>query len=461
MKIMSSEIIQLAVFAAPLIFPWNVFGESQITLDLDRKSGVYRKGDMVYLTVCYQKDGKPASGALRIDSYYPDGSSEQKIFSISGRNVFPVKLEKDAARFVVSEQRADKSASGKHLASAAIGVVADPQSITPGITEPSDFQQFWDRAKAELAKVPAKAVRKELEVTDALLPSATSWFTYVTRKEIDTPIALKGNFRLWDVRVDCVGNVPVSGYLTMPAGAKPKSLPVIVTFHGAGVRSASKAFVSGAIRFDVNAHGIENGREPAYYQGLASSRLKDYRRKNADSRDRFYFRNMFLRVIQALEYVKTLPEYDGETLIVIGNSQGGAQALAAGFFDPSVKLIYAGVPALCDHGGIFAGRNSGWPQLIRLKNGKPENPDILRTAAYYDMAFFAGRIRAEIYMTVGLVDTVCAPTTVFAAFNRIPPGRKHIRISPSDKHGDIDFPAFNRRVQEVVRAVSAKKALGK
>ncbi len=117
--------------------------------------------------------------------------------------------------------------------------------------------------------------------------------------------------------------------------------------------------------------------------------------------------------------------------------------------DPDVVLICARVPAMCDHGGILAGRESGWPRLVQLKNGKPVDPEIARTAAYYDCAFFARRIKAEAYLTVGLIDRTCCPCSVYAAFNAIP-GKKHIYVMPDKAHVGTIPPDFLTRQQELI-----------
>lgn len=421
--------------------------QPKISLSSDKKDCICKKGETVVLTV----NGNLPDSGIKILMYQPN-TAVKTLELPAGKNCVTVVHPGGAVRFEAVPAVAGKTASGrkKKTVLASIGVIADPYSIRPGFTEPEDFQQFWDNAKAELAKVPVKAERKEIEVTDDLIPKASSYFSYRVPVKMNEPTVLKGKFRCWDVKVDSVGGVPVSGYLTMPADAKPKSLPAIVTFQGAGVKTANKAFVSGAIRFDVNAHGIENGQPADYYRKLAAGKLKGYTAIGLDSRDKYYFRNMYLRVQRALDYIKTLPEYDGKTLIVAGNSQGGGQTLVAAGLDPDVKLILASVPAMCDHGGILAGRISGWPRLVKMKNGKVVNPEAVKTLPYFDAAFFAKRIKAEAYLTVGLIDVTCSPTSVFAAYNNIP-GKKHITVLPYRGHRGTLSPAFIRRVQQVVQ----------
>jgi cephalosporin-C deacetylase-like acetyl esterase len=66
----------------------------------------------------------------------------------------------------------------------------------------------------------------------------------------------------FDLQADSIG-APVSGYLARPVGAQPKSLPIILSVHGAGVQSSSLAGAvswahEGMLALDINAHGLPN-----------------------------------------------------------------------------------------------------------------------------------------------------------------------------------------------------------
>ena len=301
--------------------------------------------------------------------------------------------------------------------SGGVGAMTDPEKIRPGAAEPADFDAFWAQKRAELDKVPVKATRVPFEL-------GKRWKDY---------------YNCWDIKVDCAGGAPVSGYLCIPKNAKPKSLPVLVRYHGAGVRSASPVTMyRGVITLDVNAHGIENGKDAAFYTDLAKNGLKDYRHRGKLNRNENYFVGMYLRVMRSLDYVKTLPEWDGKTLVVFGGSQGGGQSLAAAALDKDVTHCVAGVPAICDHGGVQAGRVSGWPQFVSFRNiGKLTDDDkaVLREVAYIDGVNMARRIKAVTYIGTGFIDTTCVPTSVFAAYNSIPAGvEKHMTISPARGH---------------------------
>ena len=320
---------------------------------------------------------------------------------------------------VLNEKKKPVLNSRKRVLIGGLGVRVDPWKIRPGNPNcPADFDEFWAKQRAELDKVPVKATRTEVKLS---------------KKDA----AKYPNVVCYDVKVDCAGGAPVSGYLCMPRGAKEKSLPAIVFYHGAGVRSSIKqaSYGSKAIAFDVNAHGIENGKPTKFYKDLFDGALKDYRTRGFDDHNHIYFVGMFLRVMRAMDYVKSLPEWDGKTLIVCGGSQGGAQTIAAAALDPQVTLAVPGVPALCDLGGQLAGRRAGWPIHYIRPPQKQSDPAIIKEIAYIDGVFFAQRIKCPIFVTTGGIDNTCHAASVFAAFNAIPGKNKKLHYHPTGDHG--------------------------
>ena len=300
----------------------------------------------------------------------------------------------------------------------AIGALVEPEKLMPGVAEPEDFRQFWDACLAELAKVPMKA----------------------TVKEIPAIQEKRGAFVLKDVRVSCVDDVPVSGYLVMPRNAKPKSLPAVVSYHGAGVSSAKPYYREGAISFDVNAHGIENGQKGPFYADLYKQKLEKYWLMGKESRETFYFKGMYLRAVRALQYVKSLPEWNGKVLVSFGASQGGAQSLAAAALDPDVTLCIADVPAMSDHGATVAGHRAGWPKFYSVKRGVPSDAALAKTVQYFDSNKFAKYIRCPVYLSTGLVDFTCSPTSVYTVYNSLNV-EKHLEIIPNGTHNSLSKEA--------------------
>lgn len=308
------------------------------------------------------------------------------------------------------------------------GFLVDHEKFTQTYPEPADYELFWKKVKEELNQVPFK-------VTAVTLPVQTYG---------------KVNVISQDVRVQCTENIPVSGYLSIPQNAAPKSLPAVLLLHGSGVRSSSlngtvRYAAKGAIAFDMNAHGIPNGKPDSFYKEL---REKVYYCKQPDGSTRYalryirdphkyYFKAMYQRVMRALELLKRQPQWNGKDLIVIGASQGGAQAFAAAGLDPQVTLMVAGVPAFSEFGGAASKfpRMSGWPLNSASTATLPLESAVLKSTAYFDNANFAKRIKAESYVTAGLCDTVCPPCGIVASFANLKVQKKVLRLFPQGGHG--------------------------
>ncbi len=252
------------------------------------------------------------------------------------------------------------------------------------VPEPADFDAFWAKQKARLAEVPLKFTLVEI-------PSKNP------------------DFVLYDVKVDCAGGKQVSGYFTKPVNAAPKSLRAQLGFQGYGVASATANYQRGAMCLVINAHGIENGKEPSFYDDLKAGELKGYGFKNDENQtpESCYFNGMLLRVMRALQFMKAQPEWNGKDLRVEGGSQGGFQALSAAALDPDVTECFANIPWLCDLGGITLGRLRGW------------RPDFEPGMAYFDSVNMARRIRCKTEINAGLGDYTCPPSGVSVLYNHI------------------------------------------
>ncbi len=305
-----------------------------------------------------------------------------------------------------------KKNDGKVLkAVAAAGIAVD--DLSPSRELVVDFGDFWDEQKERLAEVPLEWVATDVESGDPQILAS-------------------------DVQVDSIDGVPVSGYVAWPKGAAMKSLPAVLWVHGAGVRGSSKpAALAGAhegfLSMDINAHGLPNGQPEAFYKKLAEEDLDAYWLDGQRNRDGVYFKNMFLRLVRAIDYLTSRPEWDGRVMAVVGHSQGGAQALVAGGLDDRVTFIGAGVPAMCDHMGMLRRRISGWPKFVPiLEDGKPD-PVVAEVSRYFDAVNFARRCHCEAIISIGYVDRTCPPTGCYVAYNQLR-GKKGLVLRPLMGH---------------------------
>ncbi len=399
-------------------------------ISMDKPDGFYAKNEEVTFSIQTLEKNKPVAGKKFQYEIFVDGKSTVKEAADTKEEptVVKAKLDKPGWVWLVVSNMDKGKPTGKNRAQT--GAMFDAQEIQPAAAEPEDFAKFWQEQRALLKAVPVKATVTQVESID--------------QKQF-------GKFDCYDVKVESAGVTPVSGYLTVPEGAVDRSLKAVVRFQGAGVYSANKVCSPNAITFEINAHGVINGQPKAFYDYLDKTSLWDYRGRQSADRNRFYFREMYLRVLRALDYIKTRPEWNGKDLIVYGSSQGGAQSLVAAALDPQVTLCVACVPALSDHHGILAGRQSGWPRLISLnKEGKPNNQKVVDTLGYFDNVNFAKRIKAETIISVGFIDNTCSPTSVYAVYNSLPEGtKKAIYSEPGMGHAARN-PLGDNRIKEVL-----------
>jgi cephalosporin-C deacetylase len=280
------------------------------------------------------------------------------------------------------------------------GACVDPEKLQ-SVGEPKDFDAFWKASKAKLDEVPIKADLKEIETKNPKV-------------------------KLYAVRLDCAGPKPVTGYLSIPAGAKEKSLPGIAQFQGYGVNKHSPPgwLNEWAIVFEINAHGMELGREDEYYNQLKKD-LSSYCFKNDENADRekSYYYGMALRVMRTLQYIKSRPEWNGKDLESNGGSQGGLQGLWGAGLDPDVTSSNIWSPWSCDFGGIALGRLRGW------------RPDYTETLNYFDPVFHAKRIKAKVHIVANYGDYTCAPSGVWVVYNNIPTENKSMEVKQGCTHG--------------------------
>ncbi|MBO4620246.1 MAG: acetylxylan esterase [Victivallales bacterium] len=269
-----------------------------------------------------------------------------------------------------------------------------------GIPAPPDLEAFWARQKAKLEEIPLE-VNYRTEV-----PSETE------------------GVKIYVVSIACPGPAPVTGFLSIPEDAAAGSLPVQVQFQGYSEarQQMMKTGPTDKIVLQINAHGYdlvkayepETGEE-YQRQFMAATRSNGFTYafdpwQNSNP-EKAYFNGMALRVMRALQFVKSLPEWNGRELEVRGGSQGGLQTIWAAALDHDVTLAVADKPWCCNLAGKSCGRISyGW--------GIP----YVKELNYYDPVHLASWVPATCTLKIhnaGLGDYVCPPSGVAAFYNNL------------------------------------------
>jgi cephalosporin-C deacetylase len=162
------------------------------------------------------------------------------------------------------------------------------------------------------------------------------------------------------------------------------------------------------------------------------------------SPETYYYTRIFTDAVRAVE---TAVELGVEPAVAVsGASQGGALSLAAASLAADkVALCHADVPFLCDiQRAITLADKAPYTEIPTFLNENVRLTDAtLNTLRYIDCALLARRITAQTLVSVGLMDEVCPPSTVFAAFNEIPVA-KDIEVYPYSGHA---VPKVHTEVQ--------------
>ena len=285
-------------------------------------------------------------------------------------------------------------------------VAIDEDKIQPTVADPKDFDEFW-------SKVVKSAHEQPLDPIMELLPE----------KCTSTKNVYQVNFQ------NERRGSRVYGMLIVPK--KPGKYPAVLQVPGAGIY-AHVPFDLGddIITLQIGIHGIAFDLPKETYSNLSNGALASYNRINMNDRDRHYYKRVYLGCVRAIDFIYSLPEFDGQTLGVTGGSQGGALSIVTAALDSRVKFLAALYPALCDHTGYLHNRAGGWPHYFR--NEKPGVNEV-ETLAYFDVVNFARRVKVQGWYSWGYNDMTCPPTSMYSAYNVIP-GQKELHLYLETHH---------------------------
>ena len=289
-----------------------------------------------------------------------------------------------------------------------------PEKLHPYTQQPTDFVEFWNKAKSEAEQCP--------------MAFTTKYVPEYSNEKVDCYL----------IKLQCYKKGQhVYGYLTRPK-AKGK-YPVVLCPPGAGVKTLKEPMrhrfyaEQGFIRLEMEIHGLNPELSPETFKDLSAS-FGDYLLKGLDDRDNYYMKKVYLACVRAIDYLTSLDEWDGKNVIVQGGSQGGALALITAGLDSRVTLCVANHPALSDMAGYKAGRADGYPHFFtKLNDYRTDTQEKLQTMAYYDVVNFARQINIPVYLTWGYNDNTCPPTTSYIVYNTLTCPKEAL-ITPINEH---------------------------
>lgn len=294
-----------------------------------------------------------------------------------------------------------------------VKVAFSPEKIESLTPLPGDFRKFWDKTMKQAAKVPMQA-----EITP--LPDKST--DKVEMSLVKLQCSRKGRY--------------IYGYLSKPRSAGKH--PVLLVPPGAGVKrtSPSSSYAEeGFITLSIEIHGISPFASDEEMR-LRQKEIGDYAYKGLEDKDKYYFKDVYMGCIRGLDFLCSLPEFDGKNVGVCGGSQGGALSIVTAGLDKRVNFVSAFYPALCDLTGFKQGRAGGWPRIGAPGRKNEITTDMetaFNTLAYYDVVNFARMLTVPGFYSFGYKDNTCPPTSVTAAVNAIT-APKTVIITPVSAH---------------------------
>ncbi|MDR2499227.1 MAG: acetylxylan esterase, partial [Tannerellaceae bacterium] len=265
----------------------------------------------------------------------------------------------------------------------------DEGNIKPATEDPKDFDAFWASTIEEARKISLDPLLK-------LLPERCT----------PTQNVFEVSFQN-----DRFGS-RIYGILIMPK--KAGKYPAILQVPGAGLRPYNGSnYGDEVITLEIGIHGISVTLAPEVYFNLSAGALSGYWNLNRNDKSTHYYKRVYTGCVRAVDFIFTLPEFNGRTIGVTGGSQGGALSIVTAGLDSRIGFLAPFYPALCDYAGYLKGRAGGWPHYFR--DSKPAPGDV-ETLSYFDVVNFARRVKAPGIYSWGFNDVTCPPTSMYAAY---------------------------------------------
>ena len=306
---------------------------------------------------------------------------------------------------------------------------------------PDDLDEYWAEALAELDAVMAAY---------AGIPDADV--------RLDPVAHVAPYAECFDLWFTGVRGARVYAKLLRPTGSadgEVEQRPAVVQFHGYSGMSpdwyqllpyVAQGFTVAAL--DCRGQG---GRSQDVGGALGTTLNGHIVRGLDDDPRHLAFRHIYLDTVQLTRIVMAMPQVDARRVGVTGASQGGALSLACAALEPRVRACAPVYPFLSDFQRVWEMdlATDAYVELREyLRRFDPRHErvgDMFRRLGYIDVQHLAPRIDASVLMFTGLMDTICPPSTQFAAYNKIL-APKRLVLYPDYEHESM--PERDDRILE-------------
>lgn len=295
--------------------------------------------------------------------------------------------------------------------------LAELQRDVPEVPEPADFAAFW---QAQLDAVATHDL--DVRFTAAAAGLATT--------------------EVLDVTFAGYGGAPIHAWLLLPRHV-PRPLPAVVEYasYAGGRGLAHQRLLWSAAGY---AHLIMDtrGQGSSSHVGVTADphdpgdpAVPGFLTRGIRSPATAYYTRLYIDAARAVAAVRAHPDVDAVRVAVAGISQGGGLALAAAHLAPQPAAVLAQVPFLAHiRRAVELTDDEPYGELTAYcRTHRDEVDAVHATLGYLDVVNHARRATAPALLSVGLADTICPPSTVFAVAHHYG-GTAELEIHPYDGH---------------------------
>lgn len=374
----------------------------------DHPDSYYRTGQPATLRISAREGGVPLDGVWVHYKVGPEmllPAHTDSVCFVGGEAL--VRMGTMTEPGFLACQYAFKTSDGKRY-SDLVKLAYSPELIQTYTEQPRDFVKFWQTALKEARKVPLEPTYRE--IADATNDQ------FVTRL----------------VRLHVGKDKWMQGYLTVPRSGGP--FPVVLCLPGAGSGKITPSDYfpkQGCIYMKIEIHDNDQLLPDDAYNEMRKKKCDGYMQRGIVSRDSYYYKDVYIGCVRAMDFLCSLPEWDGKNAIVTGGSQGGALTIVTAALNEKVTACAPFYPALCDLTGFLHHRAGGWPKFFA--DISVDKDEAEATLPYFDVVNFARQLRVPTFMSWGYSDDTCSPTSVWAAWNVIT-APKTCDITPASSH---------------------------
>lgn len=305
------------------------------------------------------------------------------------------------------------------------------QTYTGINPRPADFDAYWEAALAEMHALDPKV---ELIQAEFQAPTAACFHMYFTG----------------------VGGARVHAKLLRPKNTSGLQ-PAVLMFHGYTGSSGDWADKLNYVGQGFTVAALDCRGQGGLSQdpgGVTGNTQHGHIVRGLDDAlkghpEKLLYRQIYLDTAQLARIVAGLPGVDANRIGATGGSQGGALTVACAALAPEVKRAAPVFPFLSDYKRVWEmdQAKDAYAELknfFRMFDPRHEKEEaIFEKLGYVDIQNLAPRIQGQICWLIGLMDTICPPSSQFAAYNKIT-APKEMVVYPDFGHEGL--PGSNDRI---------------